>query len=71
MKLWSNEDGQQLWLLTPDEFSNLSDGTELICIDGKKVIKGKNHIDMDTRFGVIAFGLVGSREDVERMVNHE
>lgn len=47
-----------LYLFTPEEFDQLPDGTELSSImKGKKVIKGKDKIDMDTRFGHIAFGV--------------
>ena len=71
MMLWDDVGGEQLWLLTPLEFSKLPDGTKLTFIDGKKAIKGKNYIDQDTRFGQIAWGLIGSLEEVERIVNHE
>ena len=71
MMLWDDVGGEQLWLLTPLEFSKLPDGTKLTCIDGKKAINGKNYIDQDTRFGQIAWGLIGSLEEVERIVNHE
>lgn len=47
-----------LWLFTPDEFRQLPDGIELTSINGHKEIKGKDYIDMDTRFGHIAYGVV-------------
>lgn len=53
MKKWNKE----LWLLTIDEFNALPDGTHLQCIDNEISVKGKDYIDMDTRFGVIAYGL--------------
>lgn len=53
MKKWNKE----LWLLTVDEYNSLPDGTHLQCIDDEIVVKGKDYIDMDTRFGLIAYGL--------------
>lgn len=46
-----------LWLFTPKEFELLPDGFELRCINGGTSIKGKDYIDMDVRFGHIAFGV--------------
>ncbi len=48
-----------LYLFTPEEFEQLPDGTVLECImkDDDPVIKGKDYIDMDTRFGHIAYGI--------------
>jgi len=48
---------QELYLFTPEECEQLPDGTELTCIDGETVVKGKDYIDMDTRFGHIAYGV--------------
>lgn len=53
MKKWNEE----LWLLTINEYNELPDNTQLKCIDNEIVIKGKDYIDLDTRFGVIAYGL--------------
>lgn len=53
MRLWDED----LWLLTPDELAQLPDGTELVCINGKTVIKGKDYIDNDIRFGYLAYGI--------------
>ena len=52
-----DEDG--LYLFTPEEFEQLPDGTVLECImkEDDPVIKGKDYIDMDTRFGHIAYGV--------------
>lgn len=56
MHPWDDfDDG--LCLFTPEEFEQLPDGTELICIDGDIAIKGKDEIDLDTRFGHIAWGV--------------
>lgn len=58
MQRWSEETG--LYLVTVDEFNQLPDGVELTSISGPHdtVIKGKDTIDMDTRFGHIAWGVV-------------
>ncbi len=37
--------------------NSFREGTELICIDGTKVIVGKDHIDDDNRMGCIAYGI--------------
>lgn len=34
----------------------IADGETLLCIDGKPYVKGKDAIDLDVRFGCIAFG---------------
>lgn len=48
---------ENLMLFTPEELDQLPDGTELTAIDGDTVVKGKDVIDMDTRFGHTAFGV--------------
>lgn len=52
---------ENLWLLTPEEFIEVPNGTVLLSInDEHKVehkVKGKDYIDDDTRFGVLAYGL--------------
>jgi hypothetical protein len=55
MQLWSEE--SNLYLFTPEEYEQLPDGIELACIDDEKAIKGKDFIDLDTRFGYIAYGV--------------
>lgn len=64
MKKWDEESG--LWLLTPEEFTKLPDGVilESISLYRHKVIKGKDPIDQDTRFGCLAYGL--TKELVEQ-----
>ena len=59
MKRWDDE----LWLLTPQEYSTLAPGTRLQCIDDGIVTVGIDPVDCDTRFGCIACGL--TRELVE------
>ena len=54
-KLWGE---LPLYCITPEEFAELPDGTPLVCIDGLVHVKGEDEFDMDTRFGVIAFGFL-------------
>jgi hypothetical protein len=61
--LWGN---LELWLITPEEFDRLADGTALVCIDGKIVVKGQDQVDRDTRFGVLAYGFLESGLEVIR-----
>ena len=56
MGAWWDEE-KTLWLLTPEEFEQLPDGTELTDIFGESAIKGQDYIDQDTRFGHLAYGL--------------
>ena len=56
MLLWSKE--SNLYLFTPEEYEQLPDSCELTCIDGSKEVKGVDKVDMDTRFGHIAFGVI-------------
>lgn len=48
---------ENLTLFTPEEFDQLPDGLELTSIMGDKKVKGKDEIDMDTRFGHTAWGV--------------
>lgn len=45
-------------LIHEDDFSKVPDGTELYSIFGRKVVKGVDEIDTDTRGGYLAFGKV-------------
>lgn len=47
----------QIDLITPKHLDELPDGTALTSINGKKVVKGEDNIDGDTRGGMLAFGL--------------
>ena len=47
----------KLWLFTPEEYNRLPNGTVLTSIMGETVTKGTDYIDMDTRFGHIAYGI--------------
>jgi len=53
MRKWNNN----LWLFTAEEFNKLPEGIELISINGKKAVKGKEYIDLDTRENHIAYGV--------------
>ena len=54
MRKWNDN----LWLFTVEEFKRLPDGIELRCINGMTAIKGQDKvIDLDTRFGHIAYGV--------------
>lgn len=54
MQKWDDN----LWLITESEFTEIPDGTVLTCIDGTTATKGIDDIDMDERFGYIAYGFV-------------
>lgn len=53
---WSSET-PNLLLIPIWAYYLIPDGTELICINGEKKIKGKDYIDMDVRTGCIAYGI--------------
>ncbi len=53
MHVWADDH----WLFTPAEFEQLPDGIELECIDNTFKVKGRDDIDMDTRYGHIAYGV--------------
>lgn len=54
---WQLDDGSDIYLITPQQYEKLPEGVELVCIDGKKKMKGKDYIDDDTRGGFIAYGV--------------
>ena len=56
MHLWNEETG--LHLLTAAEFNMLPNGFVLTCIDGEECTKGVDYIDLDTRFGHLAYGVI-------------
>lgn len=56
MVIWDDKPNP-LWLFTPDELNQLPYGTRLESISGNFVVKGKDYIDDETRFGHIAFGI--------------
>jgi len=49
---------EHLILLPEWVFPYMVDGETFTAIDGEQAIKGKDHIDLDTRFGCIAYGFV-------------
>ena len=52
----SEKPKEKVWLITPEQFQQLPDGTELTSISGEKKVKGQDKVDQDTRFGYLAFG---------------
>jgi hypothetical protein len=50
--------GTTIWLLQPETVEALPDGTRVISINGEEKIKGKDHLDDDTRGGYTAWGLL-------------
>lgn len=58
MSAWWDSD-HELLLLTPEEFAELPNGTELTSIFGRAKVKGRDEIDMDTRCDHIAYGVTG------------
>jgi len=53
MQKWN----ETLWLFTTEEFNKLPDGTVLTSIDNNRAVKGIDNIDLDTRYGHIAWGV--------------
>jgi len=58
---WKLDDGRTILLLTPEQFAILSDGTTLISISGRTVIKGKDYIDNETRGKYLAYGILNEK----------
>lgn len=54
-----------LYLFSLDEYKQVPDGLELESINGTKLIKGRDYIDLDTRFNHIAYGV----RDIENHPN--
>ena len=57
MVKWCDEGKNSLWLFKIEEFNKIPNGTIFECISGNFVTKGVDEIDLDTRFGHIAFGI--------------
>jgi hypothetical protein len=53
---WSKE--TDLWLCPEKQFAALPDGIALYCISGSVHVKGRDRIDDDTRFGLLAYGII-------------
>jgi len=53
---WDEE--TNLYLLTLEEYNQLPDGVELTSIGNNRLIKGRDVIDTDQRWGYLAYGIV-------------
>ncbi len=54
-----NQNSPSIYLITPEEFEKLPNGTKLIDIFGKEFIKGKHEIDTkETRCGYLPIGFL-------------
>lgn len=63
---WMLLNGVVIRLLTPEGVQSLPDGMTLFSINGKTKVKGKDHIDLDTRFGYTAYGYpIGNKDEGE------
>ena len=58
---WKLDDGRVILLLTLGQFAILPDGTALVSISGRTVIKGKDYIDNETRGGYLAYGVLNEK----------
>lgn len=61
MRSW---DGK-LYLIPLSDWRNWPDGVEVTSICGDKKTKGKDHIDEDTRAGLLAWGIYPIQESYE------
>lgn len=57
-QIWKLKDGRQIKLIHESKLRDVPDGTELFDIFGKKAVKGKDDIDLDTRDGYLAYGIL-------------
>lgn len=55
-KKWDED--SEIRLIPIWAYDLIPDGTELTSIGGSKTVKGTNEIDLDVRFGCIAYGFV-------------
>ena len=53
---WDEKSG--LFLCPESQWSQVPDGIALTSISGDVKVKGRDHIDQDTRFGMLAYGIV-------------
>jgi len=49
---------ERIWLITPEQFNQLSDGVELTDSFGEKKVKGKDYISLDTTGRYIGLGFL-------------
>lgn len=54
MRFDKNDD---FYLLSLKEYDQVPDGVELESVNGTKHVKGRDYIDLDTRFNYIAYGV--------------
>lgn len=51
-----------LYVLSLEEYHKLPDGAALVCIDGSVAIKGTDSVNLDTRYGCIAYGFLKPKD---------
>lgn len=59
--MWSRHDtfaGRMLLLCPLSDFKNIPNGTVMTDICGGSAVKGQDKFDMDTKGGVLAFGIL-------------
>jgi hypothetical protein len=54
---WDNEVPNPVYLILKDVWDDIPDGTAVISFDNEVKTKGKDEIDLDYRFGRLAYGL--------------
>ena len=54
MRRWDED--SNLYLITPKQFEHVPDGYELTSISGNKLVKGRDYIDDNIRYGYLAYG---------------
>ncbi len=61
-------DGEGLMLVPKDLLPDLAEGQKLYCIDGGEVVVGRDYVDGDTRFGLLAYGVYpkGSKKPAKK-----
>lgn len=60
---WTLHDGRQIDLIQPAALSRLPDGVILTSVSGRTAIVGRDEIDDETRYGMLAYGLPSRSED--------
>lgn len=61
----------KIWLITPDQLNALPDGTELISINGRKVIKGSKEANQETAGGYLPFGFTDETKPGDLVFKNE
>jgi hypothetical protein len=61
---WDEDSG--LYLCPAAQFGSLPDGIALWSISGDVKVKGRDHIDDDTRYGMLAYGIIPGRTRTDR-----